>query len=202
MNSQRKVATLVVRLLFAVAVLTVAFGLLIKATLNPATAQSPAVTVQSTKIRLLENRVPEHLPIRVQIKREKEKTFRNLGNQDWARDLELEIKNTGDKPIYFLFFYLMVPEAKIADSYQAFSIFYGRVALSDLSQRPTPDDAPINPGQTIVLKIEDAGIRGWERARSEGLVPPVIHGVRLVFQDLSFGDGTGYEGGSPLARGG
>jgi hypothetical protein len=200
MNFPRKVTSQVARLLFAVAVIAVAFGLLIKATSHPTTAQSPAQTSQSPSIRLLENRVPEHLPIRVHIKREKEKPFRNLDNQDWARDLELEVKNIGDKPIYTLFFYLLVPEAKMGDSYQAFSIFYGRFV--NWEKRPTPEDVPIRPGETIVLKIEDTGIRGWNDARRRGLVPNRIHGVRLIFQDLSFGDGTGFDGtsGHPWPR--
>jgi hypothetical protein len=197
MNSRRKVATQIARLLFALAVLAVALGLLIKASLHPATAQSPAQSLPSPNFRILENRVPEHLPIRVQIKRGKEKTFRNLDNQDWARDLELEVKNVGDKPIYFLLLQLHVPEAKIGNGYQNFTIVYGRVGLSDLNVKPTIEDVPIKSGETRILKIEDVGVRGWEAAIQRGLVPPRIHGVRLVFEDLSFGDGTGYEGGSP-----
>src|ERR1041384_8777503 len=58
----------------------------------------------SPRRRLFENRVPAHLPIQVRIRPTTEKLFRDLANDHWARDLKLEIKNTGDKPIYFLFF--------------------------------------------------------------------------------------------------
>jgi hypothetical protein len=149
---------------------------------------------------MFENRVPEHLPIKVKIKREKEKKFRDLDNENWARDLELEVKNVGEKPIYELFFQLDVPEAKIANSYQSFSIVYGRVELWDLRNRPNTEDVPIMPGETKVLTIEDGGVRGWDEARARGLVPPRIHGVRLVFQGLMFGDGTGFEGGTGALR--
>ena len=149
--------------------------------------------------RLFENRIPEHLPIKVKIKLEKEKKFRDLENDNWARELELEVKNIGDKPIYFLWFHLLVPEAKIADSYQGFTIMYGRMELADLKNRPTADDVPINPGETKVLTIEDVGVRGWDQARSEGLVPR-IHGVRLILQYLSFGDGTGFFGKTGTPR--
>jgi len=201
MNASHKVA-LFVRILFVLVVLAAVSALLMNATSSPATAQSPEETSESPNFRLLENRTPEHLPIKVRIKREKEKTFRDLDNENWARDLELEVKNTGDKPIYTLFFYLLVPEAKIANGYQAFSIFYGRVALSKWEERPMPEDVPIKPGETVVLKIEDTGILGWNDARKKGLVPHRIHGVRLVFQDLSFGDGTGFDGtsGAPWPR--
>src|SRR2546429_1776800 len=198
MNSQRKLATLAVRILFALLILAGALALLSRSRSVPAEAQGTQ-TIPATK-RLLENRVPEHLPIRVKIRREKEKLFRDLDNDNWARDLEIEVKNTGEKPIYFLLLQLHVPEAKIGSGHQNFSIVYGRVALSDLSVRPTSEDVPIKPGETHILKLEDSGIRGWDRARSAGLVPSRIHGVRLVFQDLSFGDGTGFEGGTGVPR--
>src|SRR2546421_11374514 len=85
-------------------------------------AQSQAPTVKTPQIggatkRLFENRVPEHLPIKVKIKRDKESSFRDLNNENWARDFELEVKNIGDKPIYTLYFQIHVPDAKIQDSY-------------------------------------------------------------------------------------
>jgi len=192
MNSQRKLATLAVRILFALLILAGALALLSRSRSVPAEAQGTQ-TIPATK-RLLENRVPEHLPIRVKIRREKEKLFRDLDNDNWARDFEIEVKNTGEKPIYFLYFQLHVPEAKIANGHQSFGIVYGRVALSKWEERPTPEDVPIKPGETITLKIEDNQLRGWDEARHAGLAPNRIHGVRLWFQDLSFGDGTGFDG--------
>ena len=115
---------LLIRILFALLVIAGALALLGRARSGPVAAQGTQ-TVPATK-RLLENRVPEHLPIRVKIKREKEKLFRDLDNDNWARDLEVEVKNVGDKPIYSLYFQLHVPEAKIANGYQSFGIAYGR----------------------------------------------------------------------------
>ena len=192
MNSRRNTFALLIRILFALLVIAGALALLGRARSGPVAAQGTQ-TVPATK-RLLENRVPEHLPIRVKIKREKEKLFRDLDNDNWARDLEVEVKNVGDKPIYSLYFQLHVPEAKIANGYQSFGIAYGRAALSKWEERPTPEDVPIKPGETIILKIEDTQLRGWDGARDAGLVPGRIHGVRLWFQDLSFGDGTGFDG--------
>lgn len=200
MNSRRKLAAVVARFLFALLVLAVASVLLIRGTSHPATAQSPEKTSQSPNFRLLENRISEQVPIKVKIRREKEKGFRDLENESWASDLEIEVKNTGDKPIYYLFFHLHVPEAKIKDSYQSFALVYGRVALSKWEERPTPEDVPIKPGETTILKIEENQLRGWNQARGLGLVPKKIHGVRLLFQDLSFGDGTGFDGGAPWPR--
>ena len=188
------------RVLFVLIILTSSLILLKKASSSAPPAQKLQQAPAATR-RLFENRVPEHLPIKVKIKREKEKSFRDLDNENWARDLELEVKNVGDKPIYSMFFYLLVPAAKIGDSYQAFSLVYGRAALSDLTNLPSAEDVPIMPGETKVLTIEDTQLRGWDDARGAGKVPK-IRGVRLIFQDLSFGDGTGFEGtsGSPRSK--
>jgi len=196
MNSQSRPATFV-KILFSLLVIAIPLTLLFKARSRPAAAKTQTVPPPR---RLFENRVPEHLPIKVKIKREKEKLYRDLDNENWARDFEIEVKNIGEKPIYFLLFALGVPDAKIADSYQLFTIVYGRVALSDLNNRPTSDDVPIRPGETKVLKIEDEGVRGWDEARARGLVPRRIRGAKLLFQDLKFGDGTGFEGGTGAPR--
>jgi hypothetical protein len=199
MNFPLLSASNALRFLFALLILTSSLILLKKASSSPPPAQKLQEVHAATR-RLFENRVPEHLPIRVKIKREKEKLFRDLNNGNWARDFELEVRNTGDKPIYFLFFYLIVPEAKIGDLSQGFSIAYGRAPLADLRQKPNDSDIPILPGETKFLQIEESGVRGWEDARAAGKTPPVIRGVRLIFQHLSFGDGTGFDTGSGTPR--
>lgn len=205
MNLQPTLAT-TARILFSLSVIALALFLLSQGRFGPATADvaGAAKRLQAVpapeKMRLFENRISQNLPIRVKIKREKEKRFRDVDNENWARELELEVKNTGDKPIYFLFLHLDVPEAKIRDSYQSFAIVYGRVALSKWEERPTPEDVSIKPGETIVLKIEESQLRGWDQARGHGAVPKRIHGTRLSLDQLSFGDGTGFEGGAPWPR--
>lgn len=205
MNSRLPAASVAVRITFALVVLVSALLLLNRANSGsiqkrqdpPGSKNNPIERKPSR--RLFENRVPEHLPIKVKIKREKERKFRDLANDNWAHDLELEVKNIGEKPIYHLWFYLEVPEAKIADSHQGFTIMYGRMELADLNNRPTPGDVPILPGETKVLTLEDVGIRGWDAARARGLVPR-IHGVRVIIQYLSFGDGTGFFGKTGAPR--
>src|SRR6266496_340759 len=198
MNSPHGLAQRIVRIVFALVVITSALALLNKAKSGSA-SETKGQTTPPTR-RLFENRVPEHLPIKVKIKREKEKLFRDLDNENWPRDFEIEVKNVGEKPIYFLDFGLLVPDAKIADSYQAFSIVYGRIALADLNNRPTAEDIPIQPSETKVLKLEDVQIRGWDEGRVAGLVPHRIRGARLIFQNLSFGDGTGFFGTTGAPR--
>lgn len=182
--------TVLLRTIFALVAMTV--GVLVIAS-----SQAPSVGAEQTQAnarrRLFENRVPVHLPIQVRIRPTKEELFRDLANDNWARDLELEVKNTGDKPIYALFFDLLVPDAKIGDSYESMDFSYGRAAIVN-GETPKADDLPIKPGSTVVLKVDENTLKGWDEARQAGLVPSPIRGVRLIFQDLVFGDGTGFEG--------
>lgn len=214
MNSRLPLAS-VVRIVFALAVATSVAVILIAKSSSRSLPQEQPVSKptpekrESTTRRLFENRVPEHLPIKVKIKREKERRFRDLENQNWVRDLELEVRNVGEKPIYFLFFYVVVPDAvlpdaKISGKGQALSIVYGRTELADLNNEPTADDVPINPGETKVLMIEDAGLKSWDDQITRRMLPARVRGARLIFQNLSFGDGTGFVGtsGVPWSKGG
>ncbi len=83
--------------------------------LFPASVLSVSATLapsfaQSAEEREMEITIPKHLPIKVRMKEEKEKAFKDLKNEKWVRDLELEVTNTGDKPIYLLHFLVILPE--------------------------------------------------------------------------------------------
>jgi hypothetical protein len=149
---------------------------------------------QSSEERELEDKIPKHLPIKVKIKKEKEKAFKDLKNEKWVRDLELEVTNTGDKPIYLLRFILVLPEITDETGRNvAFTLHYGRDELGDVITKAAPDDIPINPGETHVFKIYEGQVLGWESfARKQKKSPPKK--IDLKFQMLSFGDGTGFIG--------
>jgi len=159
---------------------------------------------QSAEERELEITIPKHLPIKVKMKEEKEKAFKDLKNEKWMRDFELEITNTGDKPIYFLSLMITLPE--IIAPFQigpdvnkvGFSIHYGRGQLIDIETKPWPDDIPLKPGETYVYSISDLVVEGWERFRREENSPDAKKLI-LDFQALSFGDGTGFIGNHGMA---
>lgn len=149
---------------------------------------------QEKEERELENTLPKHLPIRVKLKAEKEKAFKDLDNTDWARDFELEVKNTGTKPIYQLVLLLLLPETQIAGGRLLFSLHYGRTELSVFKEKlelAKPEDIPIQPGETYIFKIPQGQDAGWEDlVRAEGWPQPKR--VVLKLEGLSFGDGTGF----------
>lgn len=83
---------------------------------------------------MFENQIPRHLPIQVRIRAAKEKAAKDLSNDRWHRDLEIEVKNTGDKPIYYLSLILEMPEIRINGDPVTFGVRYGRRSLLDHSK--------------------------------------------------------------------
>ncbi|HEX8457285.1 MAG TPA: hypothetical protein VF656_08310 [Pyrinomonadaceae bacterium] len=149
-------------------------------------AQSPEVE------RELEDKIPKHLPLKIKIK--------NLNSEKWARDLEVEVKNTGDKPIYYLSFSLSLPEVKSDGGVVlGFDLRFGRPELSRFSNRPLPDDVPIQPGETYILKVPLNQAKGWELFKGRrNLSDPKK--FQIKFHLLHYGDGTGFmtTGGLPV----
>ena len=154
------------------------------------TAQSP----QQAKERQLEDRIPNHLPIKIKI--------RNLNSEKLARDLEIEVENRSDKPIYYLGLLLILPDVITENNHHlGFPLQYGRGDLIDYSVPIQQDDVPIKPGESYAFKIPEHLQQGWEKfVTRHPLQKDKMRKVRLVFQSLNFGDGTGFGtiGGVPV----
>jgi hypothetical protein len=150
----------------------------------------PASTVRAQGERVFENAIPDDVPIKIKIKKEKEKPFKDLKNEKWLSEFELELTNTGDKPIYFLYLTL-ITDVKVGGERLVFPQVYGRAELGDIISKAQPDDAPIKPGETFVFKM--GAIPAWERGVREQRFPQATR-LRAELQSLSFGDGSGYFG--------
>ncbi len=151
---------------------------------------------QDKEERSLENKIPKHLPIKIKIKADKEKQFKDLDNDKWASDLEIEVTNTGTKPIYGLTFLLLLPENIINAGRQLFSIHFGRIEFSmyrDTLEIAKPEDVSIKPGETSVFKIPYGQSKGWELLRTRNGFPQPRK-IVLEVEQISFGDGTGFRG--------
>lgn len=169
-------------LLLVIVVISV---LLIKGRLGPGNAQS-------TDERYLEDTIPNHLPIKVRIKKVKEKAFKDLKNERWARDIEIEVTNTGDRPIYYLNLSIQLTDTKVDSDYPlAFPLDFGRAALMDKKERAKPNDQAIAPGETISLFVAEKWLDGWDAFKNSHKKPDPRK-LRLVFHLLGFGDGTGF----------
>jgi hypothetical protein len=193
MNPSRKTSTVAAR-----AALLLSFICLTLFSING--VLTPGVA-QSSEERELEDKIPKHLPIKVKIKKEKEKAFKDLKNEKWLRDFQLEVTNTGDKPIYYLRLLIVYPEITVpngADN-MGFSLTYGKRELFYITEtKAEPDDIPIKPGETHVFSLSEIKVQSWERFRQRENKPDPKKLI-LKFQLLSFGDGTGFWGNEGMA---
>jgi hypothetical protein len=142
--------------------------------------------------RKIFRKLPAHLPLKVEV--------RNLDEDTWADDLEIEVWNTSNKPIYFLDFFVVTPEIKSesGDAY-GFAFKYGRIQFVSFLEPVQPDDVPIKPGESHIFKIRPQEIEGWKKAKqAKGLADPTK--LELIFGGLNYGDGTGYSftNGTPI----
>ncbi len=101
MDTRAKTSTITFRM-FLLLVLFSAVAFLLKASMSPTSA--------GTQERELENTIPKHVPLKIKVSDRKEKAFRDLKNEHWLRDLEIEVTNTGDKPIYMLELNISMPD--------------------------------------------------------------------------------------------
>ena len=154
-----------------------------------AAQEGAATTVEAE--RQLVSAIPAHAPIKVKLKNEK--SFKDVKNKGWIRDLEVEVQNVGAKPIYYLTLSILMPELVVKGQPLAKQLQYGRPALADIAAPIIPEDVPILPGETFVLKIPEAQVRDYEAVREkEGRPDPKK--VELYLKLINFGDGTGLVG--------
>ena len=106
------------------------------------------------------DKIPKHLPIKIKVKKEKEAKVKDLNNEDWLGDLELEVTNTGTKPIYFLDIDLFMPDVFAPNGLNIGTrLTYGREELIDFSEPLRSDDVPIKPGEVVVLSVRAMHMR-------------------------------------------
>jgi hypothetical protein len=138
-------------------------------------------------------KIAKHLPIKVKVR--KQERLKDAENEDWLGELEVEVTNTGTKPIYYLNMSVYLPDVFAPSGLNnAFRLKYGRDALFSLKEPVRSDDVPIHPGGVVVLRAYENSVEAWRllRARGERTNPKKIE---FRFNDLNFGDGTGFLGG-------
>ncbi len=128
---------------------------------------------------------------------------RHLQSAEWWRELEVEVKNTSDKPIYFIRFMIGLPDTDPdrKDKWMPFGLYgtdatYGNRELSNIVRRAEAGDVPLKPGDTFIFRIPESSQVGLSRQ-------PVTLTKKVQFriETINFGDGTGIvAGGSPTSR--
>jgi hypothetical protein len=129
--------------------------------------------------------------------------IRNFHRPHWMRDLELGVKNISTKPIFEIYFSLFLPDDKNnIGAFYGVNLQYGRIALIHPSQLPSDDDRPIEPGETVTLKVAEPLWKGYERhLELDSVSRGLGNRVRIAVLAINFGDGTGFiNGGVPYPR--
>lgn len=178
------------RLVLTCLVLAIGIVLLFKGASDPISAQQSPTSQQE---RQIENTIPKHVPIEVKLTKEREKNWKDLKNENWAKDFELEITNTGNKPIYGLELLLWFDVPNEYQGELVADVTYHIPGINDTRSIATAEDIPIKPGESKIFKIHPNIVLSWDKGRREkGYRLPSK--VKIEFQFLSFGDGTGLIG--------
>ena len=140
--------------------------------------------------RVIENRIPSHLPIMVKLK--------NLDLDPILQHLEVVLTNTSKEPMYFVALNIETPEVISEEGHPiGFPLHYGRAELFDFREPMRSDDVPLQPGESYVFRIPETNLQAFDMKR--GLANTKLKLVYLLFSQIRFGDNTGYQGlsGSP-----
>ena len=143
--------------------------------------------------KIIEDQIPPGVPIDVEIK--------NLKTNSLLRDIEVKVTNTAKKPIYYLELGIVLPDNLSPDGYPIdFPLQYGRAELIKFESPLEVGDIPIQPGESITLKIIGNNLVAFERLVAKGRIAQAeVKRVYLMFRHLNFGDRTGFSGdGSPV----
>lgn len=130
---------------------------------------------------------------------------RNITNENWLQDLEVEIENRSSKPLYFLQIILSFPDIprRPVDGEmrgQVISLTYGDVRLMNMNEFATLEDVPIKPNQKFILRISESKRKGFESVLNKMNIPKSsIKKIYIRIDMASYGDGTGFRiGGVPF----
>lgn len=127
--------------------------------------------------------------------------IRNLRKKKhWLRDLEVEIRNVSTKPIYGVYFLLLLPDDKGSSGLPAgLYLEYGRSELLHRGERASVGDNAFGPGETVIMKADKRVWTGYEiHLTNENLPEQATYNARMILRGINFGDGTGFiNGGVP-----
>ena len=181
MSPQHESAISLTKRLLLLIVFSIASIFLIKTIYALGPSQSNNASAQERKIKV---RTFKDMPVSLV-------EVRNLQSETWYKDLEIELKNVSDKPIYFFTASLELPDEYQASGVSGVGLDWGDPKKLDDHQVAEPDAPHVDPGKTFVVTIPKMYMKGL-RAK-QNLRPQVTMNLRLTFFKTYFGDGTGFE---------
>ncbi|MBS1810891.1 MAG: hypothetical protein JST84_22190 [Acidobacteria bacterium] len=125
--------------------------------------------------------------------------YRNLQAPEFPAGFQMEVKNISSKPIYFINFAINFADYSKNGAPFSLKISWGNPKLINNSAIADQADISIKPGEIIVLKVDPRTASNYARHFKENNVSP--NKLILVPQIINFGDGTGFQLGTPYPRG-
>src|SRR5438105_11916258 len=212
MNSSHKLSA-VVRMLFALLVLTFALGLLFKAGPHPATAQAgqsmQSATVDAEKSLDIERYPNEPLElVGLQIRQNSVKNgirfkskdsisqwgldnVRFKEKEDWFKNVKIRLKNVSDRPIYGV-------DADLYLKHPSMRMLFG------ISLKTTPSrdlrKHPLQPGDEIDFEVSEASLNDAMTTMIQYGVDPSQAPVSLSVDSAIFSDDLQWSRGKLLRR--
>jgi hypothetical protein len=131
-------------------------------------------------------------------------SVRNLDAPDWINNVELEVENRSNRPIYYVRVMLTFPDVPKSTELDGIprglstTLRYGRKEFfAHPGELATAEDVPIRPGERAILRLEPDKQEGLKHyLNRHNVSESTVRRVRVRIEDISFGDGSGYRSGS------
>ena len=121
-------------------------------------------------------------------------------DKDWLRGFSLEIQNTSGRPIYYIEYGLVLTNPQDGTPY-LFYLSQGRKELLTPTQPAAPTDRPIQPGETVTLRIPTESYSSFKNyLKLKRWSISSFTQAQVAIQSINFGDGTGWQGGQLRAQ--
>jgi hypothetical protein len=122
------------------------------------------------------------------------KAIRNHKKKTWLRDLEIEVTNVTNRPIYYIQLSMKFPEIKINSVPVGEDFTFGNHKLISFGERPQPDDPFLRPGEDYVFKLPEDQWKVMEKFLSYKSPESALK-ISLEIQEIRFDDGSGFFNG-------
>jgi len=143
-----------------------------------------ALSAAQSEQRKLEEKEFATMPVRV-------REVRNLQPDAWPNDLEIEVENVSNRPIYFLNVLLEFPDDPAPNGTSGIVLKYGHIDNMDIARIATAEDEHLDPGKTTCFIVSEIYRKGLLLKQKK--TPKNFMRMELRFSIISFGDGTGFE---------
>ena len=121
---------------------------------------------------------------------------RNVDSDAWYKDLQVEVKNIGTKPIFGILAYLEFPDHKPGGRDVGMVLGFGDRKYWDIHMFADPGDLHLDPGQTYAFTIPPKDVRVLQRKVEKG--PQEFKRLDFHIDVINFGDGTGFQLTTPV----